>query len=130
MGPIIIEHATGLQLRVDVGLDSRGDRLVCGSGKSSGSRRMVGRKCQAMNGKLAMHLSPRCGARNRRGSSCQSPAMKNGRCRLHGGRATGAPKGNKNALKHGRYSAAAIAQRREVAKLLRAMKALVAEAHE
>jgi hypothetical protein len=29
--------------------------------------------------------------------------MPNGRCRLHGGRSPGAPKGNKNAFKHGRY---------------------------
>jgi hypothetical protein len=27
----------------------------------------------------------RCGARNRRGGACGSPAMRNGRCRLHGG---------------------------------------------
>ncbi len=32
-----------------------------------------------------------------------APAMPNGRCRMHGGRSPGAPKGNKNALKHGRY---------------------------
>ena len=30
--------------------------------------------------------------------------MKNGRCKLHGGLSTGAPKGNTNALKHGIYS--------------------------
>jgi hypothetical protein len=40
-------------------------------------------------------------------SSCQAPAMPNGRCRMHGGSSPGAPKGNKNALKHGRYSAEA-----------------------
>jgi hypothetical protein len=74
--------------------------------------------------KLPMHLSPRCGARTRRGSQCQSPAMPNGRCRMHGGKSPGAPKGNKNALKHGRYTAEAIAKRREVAVLLRTMKAL------
>jgi len=38
--------------------------------------------------------------------------MPNGRCRMHGGRSSGAPKRNKNALKHGRYTAEAIAQRR------------------
>jgi hypothetical protein len=27
----------------------------------------------------------RCGAKTRRGTSCQSPAMRNGRCRMHGG---------------------------------------------
>ena len=64
---------------------------------------------------LAMHRAPRCRARTRRGSPCQSPAMKNGRCRMHGGTSPGAPKGNKNALKHGRYTAEAIARRREIA---------------
>ena len=73
---------------------------------------------------LPMHLSRRCGARTRSGSPCQSPAMPNGRCRMHGGPSPGAPKGNKNALKHGRYSAEAVAQRRELAALLRTMRAL------
>jgi hypothetical protein len=50
--------------------------------------------------------------------------MPNGRCRMHGGPSPGAPKGNKNALKHGRYTADAIARRREIAELLRAVKAL------
>jgi hypothetical protein len=36
----------------------------------------------------------------------------------------GAPKGNKNAFKHGRYAADAIERRREISGLLRAMKAL------
>jgi hypothetical protein len=35
-----------------------------------------------------------------------------------------APRGNKNALKHGRYTAEAIAQRRGISDLLRAIKAL------
>ena len=35
--------------------------------------------------------APRCGARNRAGNSCQAPAMRGKqRCRLHGGKATGA----------------------------------------
>jgi hypothetical protein len=38
---------------------------------------------------------------------------------MHGGQSPGAPKGNKNALKHGRYSADAIGSRRAVAKLIR-----------
>jgi hypothetical protein len=50
-----------------------------------------------MQSKLPMHLSPRCGARTRSGNPCQSPAMPNGRCRLHGGLSPGAPKGNRNA---------------------------------
>jgi hypothetical protein len=61
-----------------------------------------------------MHLSPRCGARSKRtGEPCRSAAMKNGRCRMHGGKSSGAPKGNQNALKHGNYTAAAQAALRE-----------------
>jgi hypothetical protein len=42
---------------------------------------------------------------------------------MHGGRA-GAPKGNRNAFKHVRYTDEAIASRREVAALIRAMRTL------
>jgi hypothetical protein len=36
------------------------------------------------------NLAPRCGARTRRtGCPCRAPAMRNGRCRLHGGKSTG-----------------------------------------
>jgi hypothetical protein len=42
---------------------------------------------------------------------------------MHGGKAPGAPKGNSHALSHGRYSAEAIAERRELGTLLRDMKA-------
>jgi hypothetical protein len=45
------------------------------------------------------------------------------RCRFHGGaEGSGAPEGNRNAFRHGRYTADAIAQRREVAALLRACR--------
>lgn len=42
-----------------------------------------------------------CGAKTRSGEKCRNVAMANGRCRLHGGKATGAPKGNANAAKPG-----------------------------
>jgi hypothetical protein len=61
----------------------------------------------------------RCGARNRRGTACGSPAMRNGRCRLHGGLSTG-PKTaegieriRRAKTKHGLYSAKAIAERKQ-----------------
>jgi hypothetical protein len=38
---------------------------------------------------------------------------------MHGGSSTGAPKANKNALRHGRYTAESIAFRREIAMLAR-----------
>jgi uncharacterized protein YjcR len=71
-----------------------------------------------MQNKSPMHLSPRCGAGTRRGSQCQSPAMPNGRCRMHGGTSPGAPKGNRNAWKHGIYSGEANATRRAIRELL------------
>jgi hypothetical protein len=54
--------------------------------------------------------APRCGAFARTtGKLCKSPAVRGKqRCRMHGGsRGSGAPKGNKNAEKSGRYSAKA-----------------------
>ena len=66
-----------------------------------------------------MHDSYRaiCGAKTRGGGACKTSPMKNGRCRMHGGKSTGAPKGNQNAYKHGRYSAEAIGAARYVATL-------------
>jgi hypothetical protein len=52
--------------------------------------------------------APRCGAKTRSGYPCQSPAVRGRkRCRMHGGTNQGAPKGNKNAWKHGNRSAEA-----------------------
>jgi len=69
--------------------------------------------------------APRCGAKTRQGTPCQCPAMTNGRCRLRGGKSTGAPKGNKNALKTGKHTAKAKAYRRYMDVLLRESKELV-----
>jgi hypothetical protein len=55
--------------------------------------------------------APRCGARTRCGGACRQPAMKNGRCRMHGGLSTGprTPEGRARCAQartqHGRYSA-------------------------
>lgn len=66
-----------------------------------------------------MNLAPRCGATNRVGLSCAAPAMRGRkRCRLHGGKATGAPKGNQNAFKHGLRSSE-MQEIKEMARLLR-----------
>ena len=80
-----------------------------------------------MQSKLPMHCSPRCGAQTRSKTPCRSPAMANGRCRMHGGTSPGAPKGNGNARKHGLYTTDAITKRRELAALLRAMRGLAEE---
>jgi len=41
-----------------------------------------------------MRRIPRCGARTRSRSPCRSPAIANGRCRMHCGKSSDAPKGN------------------------------------
>jgi hypothetical protein len=71
---------------------------------------------------LDMQQARRCLARTRRGTPCQSPAMKNGRCRMHGGPSPRAPKGNKNAFKHGRYTNEAIRERQTLRALLKALR--------
>lgn len=77
--------------------------------------------------KLPIHQSPRCGAKTRRGSPCKSGAMPNGRCRMHGGKSKGPPKGSQNALKHGYYTAEAKEQRRQVRELIKGTQRLVGE---
>jgi len=50
---------------------------------------------------------------------------------MHGGAAgSGAPIGNKNALRHGRYSADAIARRRQMSELIRRARATLGEIEE
>jgi uncharacterized protein YjcR len=76
-----------------------------------------------------MLTSQRCGAKTRSGKSCQSPAVQGKkRCRMHGGApGSGAPRGNKNAVKHGLYTSEAIAQRRHLSELMRQSRKLVSE---
>jgi hypothetical protein len=68
---------------------------------------------------------------NRRGTACRCPAMRNGRCRLHGGLSTG-PKTREGIerirqarLKHGRFTKAAIAERREARLVSGRLKELI-----
>ena len=69
----------------------------------------------------AMHSSLRCGARTRSGTPCRSPAVADRkRCRMHGGApGSGAPRGNRNARKHGFWSSESIHSRRQLAAMLR-----------
>ena len=78
---------------------------------------------------MAMHASPRCGAKTRRGTLCMSPAVRGKRrCRMHGGApGSGAPKGNSNAVKHGLYTAEAIAERKALQKLMRESRETIEE---
>jgi hypothetical protein len=74
----------------------------------------------------------RCGAKTRRGASCQCPAMRNGRCRLHGGLSTGAKTSEgierirRAVTKHGRYSQHAREERKNYRELLRQFRQLLA----
>jgi uncharacterized protein YjcR len=74
-----------------------------------------------------MLTSQRCGAKTRSGKSCMSPAVRGKkRCRMHGGaEGSGAPRGNKNALKHGRFTREAFEQRRQWRDLRRKSHALI-----
>ena len=61
---------------------------------------------------------PRCGAKTRPGHPCGHYAMKNGRCRYHGGKSTGAKNPHRH-IKHGRYTKEAIEERRLMNQFLR-----------
>lgn len=76
-----------------------------------------------------MRSSPRCGAKTRPGGSCQAPAVAGKRrCRMHGGAAgSGAPSGNRNALKHGLSTREMIEQRKAVNALLRRSRQILEE---
>jgi hypothetical protein len=67
-----------------------------------------------------MLASQRCGAKTRKNGACKSPAVQGKkRCRMHGGApGSGAPKENKNALKHGLFTKKAIEQRKHMRALL------------
>jgi hypothetical protein len=78
--------------------------------------------------------APRCGAKTRSGAPCRGAAMRNGRCRMHGGPSTGPrTEAGRAAIrasrtKHGRYSQASIAARRETRALIRLIREMIGPA--
>ena len=74
--------------------------------------------------------APRCGARTRAGCPCRQPAMKNGRCRMHGGLSTGprTPEGLRRArtarLVHGYRTAELIGLRTRAVHAARRLRLL------
>ncbi|HZP08762.1 HGGxSTG domain-containing protein [Methyloceanibacter sp.] len=76
-----------------------------------------------------MLASPRCGAKTRSGNPCRAPAVSGReRCRMHGGAyGSGAPPGNKNALKHGTYTKEARERRGRLRELMRQAQKLLRE---
>ena len=70
----------------------------------------------------------RCGAKTRVGGNCRGPAMRNGRCRLHGGLSSG-PKTSEGRqrislarMKHGRYTKEAKQDRIKYRRLIQSCK--------
>ena len=76
-----------------------------------------------------MRSSPRCGARTRGGGDCRAPAVSGrARCRMHGGAAgSGAPRGNRNALKSGLHTAEALTELRRAKAAMRETWALLGD---
>ena len=79
-----------------------------------------------------MRASPRCGAKTRKSTPCQAPAVAGKkRCRMHGGAAgSGAPKGNTNALKHGMFTKEMKAERARFRELIAESKELLGKIEE
>lgn len=61
-----------------------------------------------------------CLAKNRQGNPCKRrKVLGKKRCHMHG-----APKGSQNALKHGRFTKAAIVKRKETTELMRLFRSM------
>ena len=66
--------------------------------------------------RAALVLHPRCGAKCKQSEGyCRNPAMKNGRCYIHGGKSAGPTP------KHGQSSAEAKLRRKQIRHLLNAL---------
>lgn len=75
-----------------------------------------------------MQAAARCGARTRSGAPCQAPSIAGcKRCRMHGGKGSGAPKGNRNAYKNGVHTRVMKERTREMRDFVRRAKAVIAE---
>ena len=83
--------------------------------------------------KFNIKNAKKCGAKTRNKTSCKSPAMKNGRCRMHGGKSTGAKteKGleriKKSNFRNGFYTKEAFTDRKISADFLRESKKFLSE---
>lgn len=66
---------------------------------------------------------PKCTAKAKStGQRCGQPAMKNGKCFWHGGKSSGPPQGNQNALTHGLYTSDRERLRKQISELLAAAR--------
>lgn len=77
---------------------------------------------QSIQQRLAnIRAVPRCGAKTRAGEPCQCPAIRSKtRCRLHGGRSPGAPRGSENGNhRDGYWTREAVEERKWARELVR-----------
>lgn len=87
-------------------------------------------KVSRVSKEYAYFNSARCNAKTRQGASCQSPAIQNKqRCRMHGGKGSGAPLGSQNAFKHGCFTLEAIANRKMINETIKESKRLLSQLH-
>ncbi len=76
-----------------------------------------------------MRAARRCGAKTRKGAPCEAPAIAGkARCRMHGGaKRSGAPEGNRNAVKHGCHTREERELRQHLRALIRESRKLIEE---
>ena len=86
---------------------------------------MTNNTMQQARAALAFH--PHCGAHCRTtGQPCKTPSMPNGRCRMHGEKSPGAPRGERNGgYRHGQRTIEAREHRRAVRAEIRALRELM-----
>jgi len=100
----------------------------CGGSRTCSLRARPRRRApsgdQAHAKQIAHEPQPAIGAKTRSGSQCRSPAMPNSHAGCTADHRRGTPKAKQNAFKHGRYTAEAMARRRELSALLQAMRTL------
>jgi hypothetical protein len=99
--------------------------------REPGPKNAWSEKTAAMGGDLSKRKT--CGALTRGKTVCQGPAMKNGRCRMHGGKSTGprTAEGRQRVAAartiHGERSKAAIALRHRLTLQTRRFRAFLRE---
>lgn len=114
----------GEQIVRHIHVDNRGGQAVIAENVHTAGG--LGNGKTDINAMSKARAALRCLAKNRSGTPCQCPAMKGKRrCRLHGGKNPGPPRGNKNALKHGLRSADHRLLKRRIAELLKASEGLL-----
>lgn len=82
---------------------------------------MDGERNPASENSPLLTNAPLCQARTRAGRSCRCPVVRGRhRCRMHGGKNAGAPKGQANGMwKHGGETREAVALRTQASRLVR-----------